>query len=135
VLKYGDLVRKAEHSLKESTHICATVCAQGRPLEDCEMESVLAYYWILQLKVCDLNISDDEIKKLTSGSGNNSEKIELIQSEFLQKSPATFAEVPDSEIKGYARDTQYLERLFMSLAVNIATAQMGKAMLCLTTLI
>ncbi|MFT6865469.1 MAG: hypothetical protein ACJA08_000287 [Cyclobacteriaceae bacterium] len=56
VLKYGDLVRKAEHSLRESVELCAVVCSQGRTLENWEMESILAYIWSLQIKMGDLNL-------------------------------------------------------------------------------
>ncbi|MFY0606003.1 MAG: cytochrome c [Cyclobacteriaceae bacterium] len=104
VLKYGDLVRKAEHSLKESTHLCATVCAQGRPLADWEMESVLAYYWSLQMKVKDLGFSDSELSSIENSKMTNEAKIALIKSKYLQKSPATFAEEPEDKKKGYAHE-------------------------------
>jgi len=101
VLKYGDLVRKAEKSLKESVHLCATVCAQGRPLEDWEMQSVLAYFWSLQMQIGDLNLSDSEKKLLAGSTLTNEEKIALVKSRYLQKSPATFVNPPDNKKKGY----------------------------------
>ncbi len=104
VLKYGDLVRKAEHSLKESTHLCATVCAQGRPLENWEMESVMAYYWSLQLKMKDLNFSDEELVNIETSKMTNEGKIALIKSKYLQKSPATFAKQPEDKKQGYPHE-------------------------------
>ena len=41
--KYGDLVRTAREDLREAIALCATECAQGRELENWEMESVLSY--------------------------------------------------------------------------------------------
>lgn len=99
VLKYGDLVRKAEHSLIESTQLCAVVCSQGRALDDWEMNSILAYMWSLQIKMGDLNISDEDLKAWESNSPE--ENVALIKSKYLQKSPATFAHLPEDKSKGY----------------------------------
>jgi len=99
VLKYGDLVTKAEHSLKESISLCATVCSQGRSLEDWETESILAYFWSLQIKMSDLDMSESDISSFDSKT--NDEKIALIKSKFLQKSPATFVDPPTDKLIGY----------------------------------
>lgn len=100
VLKYGDLVREAEKSLEASIELCATVCSQGRSLEDWEMESILAYLWSLEIKLSDLNLSDTELAQL-EGKGSNKEKIELLKSKYLQKSPATFVDPPKDKQVGY----------------------------------
>ncbi len=101
VLKYGDLVRKAEKASKSLYTFCATVCAQGRPLQDWEMQSVLAYFWSLQMQIGDLNLSDSEKKQLAGTTLTNEEKIALVKSRYLQKSPATFVDPPDNKKKGY----------------------------------
>ncbi len=103
VLKYGDLVRKAEHSLVESTQLCAQVCAQGRRLEDWEVKSILAYYWSLELKVADLSVTEKELGEVNQkmASGSKTEVIKWVKSKYLTKSPATFAKVPKDKSKGY----------------------------------
>lgn len=99
VKKYGDLVLKANESLIESTQLCATVCSQGRRLTDWEMDAVLSYYWSLQLKLSDLDISESEwsvLPELERDSAKN-----LIKSKYLLKSPATFVDPPKDKMKGY----------------------------------
>ncbi|MFY0601356.1 MAG: cytochrome c [Cyclobacteriaceae bacterium] len=102
VLKYGDLVRKAENSLKASTELCAVVCSQGRSLKDWEMESILAYMWSLQMKMGDLDISKEDTEEWKENKSE--ENVALIKSKYLQKSPATFAHLPESKSEGYPFD-------------------------------
>lgn len=102
VLKYGDLVTDAKNSLEGSINLCATVCAQGRPLEGWEMEGILAYLWSLEMKISDLSIADRELDELNGNTLNQAEKIKLIKSKFLKKSPATFVEPPADKKAGYA---------------------------------
>ena len=74
---------KANKSLKESIQLCATVCSAGRELKDDEMEAILAYFWTLEVKVSDLNLSKSELDVLNNAiqSDNNKEEaINLIQS-------------------------------------------------------
>lgn len=103
VLKYGDLVRKAEHSLVESTQLCARVCAQGRTLEEWEVKSILAYYWSLEMKVKDLSVAPDKLREMNEklASGDHEEVIKWVKSKYLTKSPATFTSVPKDKNKGY----------------------------------
>ncbi len=105
VLKYGSLVEKAKGSLKESINLCATVCSQGRELEDWEMKSILSYLWSLQMKVEDLDLSEKEIDYInTLAESDNDSAIAFIKSHYLTKSPATFADLPESKEKGYPFD-------------------------------
>lgn len=99
VLKYGSLVDKAKNSLRGSTQLCAEVCSQGRPLEEWEMNSVLAYYWSLQMKMEDLGLSISEKEQLKTLSKEDATS--LIKSKYLQKSPATFGHLPKDKSKGY----------------------------------
>lgn len=101
VLKYGSLVEPARNSLKGAINLCATVCSQGRSLEDWEMESILAYLWSLGMKVSDLNLSESELYLIDDRKIDNRVKIELIKSKYLLKSPATFSEPPADKQSGY----------------------------------
>ena len=99
VLKYGELVDKAKNSLRESTQLCAQVCSQGRPLEEWEMQSILAYYWSLQLKMEDLGYSPNEIDQVKTMESEKA--IAIIKQRYLQKSAATFGHLPKDKAKGY----------------------------------
>lgn len=104
VKKYGDLVVKANKSLEESIQLCATVCSQGRRLENEEMDALLAYFWSLQLKLSDLNLNDFErsiIYQAYNDADKGDEVIQLIKSKYLLKSPATFGDIPGDKSKGY----------------------------------
>lgn len=102
VLKYGSLVEKAKGSLKGSINLCATVCSQGRELEDWEMKSILSYLWSLQMKMEDLDLSKKEIDHINElAESDNDSAIAFIKSHYLTKSPATFADLPESKEKGY----------------------------------
>lgn len=101
VLKYGDLVRKAEHSLMESIQLCAQVCAQGRKLEEWEMNDILAYLWSIEMKMEDLTLSVEDWEFLNDPNQVSAEKRRLIKSKYLQKSPATFSKPPKSKAAGY----------------------------------
>ncbi|RMF03757.1 MAG: cytochrome c [Bacteroidetes bacterium] len=104
--KYGDLVRPARKNLRAAIALCATECAQGRELEDWEMESILAYLWQIDLKMSDLNLPEEEIRQLEraiqSGSqGDQTDARELLQSAYLSYSPATFVPPPPNREIGY----------------------------------
>ncbi len=103
VLKYGDLVTDAKHSLEGSVQLCAEVCAQGRTLEDWEMESILAYFWSIELKKKDLNWTAYDEKDMKELSDN--ERIQIIKKKYLQKSPATFSKPPADKTAGYPNIT------------------------------
>ncbi|SMG48719.1 Cytochrome C oxidase, cbb3-type, subunit III [Marivirga sericea] len=103
ILKYGSLVDDAKNSLKGSIQLCATVCSQGRELEDWEMTSILSYLSTLQMKVEDLELNIAEFEQMNSLAESNPDSaIAFIKSHYLSKSPATFAELPESKEKGYS---------------------------------
>ncbi|MGJ3233471.1 c-type cytochrome [Marivirga sp.] len=102
ILKYGSLVEDAKNSLKGSIQLCATVCSQGRELEEWEMKSILSYLSTLQMKMKDLEMNDTDIQKMNSLAKSNPDSaIAFIKSHYLTKSPATFSELPESKEKGY----------------------------------
>ena len=104
VKKYGaEVVGKAHKSLRESIQLCAIECSQGRPMKDWELDAVMAYYWSIDFKLKDLNLSGADYNKLNAFAkkGNNQEAIDWLKSFYLQKSPAHFFDAPASKWDGY----------------------------------
>lgn len=102
--KYGDLVKPARNDIRGAIALCATECAQGRELEDWEMESIMAYLWTIDLKMSDLNIpnsSMEMIETALNGKGDMAEAAKMVQSYFLDHSPATFTTPPPNRDEGY----------------------------------
>lgn len=102
--KYGDLVKKARNDIREAIHLCAVECSQGRALEDWEMESVMAYLWTIGLKVKDLKLSEQEmdaVEKAVQKDIDAEAAVSMLQSKYLQGSPATFVDPPNNRKEGY----------------------------------
>lgn len=102
--KYGDLVKAARNNLREAIQLCAVECAQGRRLEDWELESILAYLWTIDLKISDLDLTDEEVKQINQGTRDSSKNIELVallKSKYLQAMPANFATPPEDRQQGF----------------------------------
>ncbi|GAB4242393.1 MAG: hypothetical protein Kow0027_00750 [Saprospiraceae bacterium] len=95
--KYGDLVTKARHDLREAIQLCATECSQGRLLEDWEMESVLAYLWTIGLKMEDLKLSEQEYQLIAEAKNGDEQgkAIATIKEKYLSGMPATFVDPPE----------------------------------------
>ena len=101
--KYGELIKPARYDLREAIQLCATECAQGRPLQDWEMESIVAYLWELELKISDLGMTDIEIESLESAVKNNvlkEEGVKFIKSKYLSGAGATFVDPPADRKSG-----------------------------------
>jgi len=104
VKKYGDMVKAANESLREAIQLCAIECAQGRELESWEIEAILAYFWTLEVKLGDLDLSPVEyamLNQLRYDPQNSAQLQELLSEKFLTKSPATFVSAPDDKVQGY----------------------------------
>lgn len=104
VQKYGDLLDKARNDLKESIQVCAVYCSQGRKMKKWEVEATLAYFWSIQMKMGDLDLSNEEWTYLNENATDKSkqkELVKLIDSKYLDKSPATFSEPPKDKFAGY----------------------------------
>ncbi len=103
--KYGhELADKAHRNLREAIQLCAIGCSQGRPLEDWEIESVLAYFWTLQYKMSDLKLTEAErqtIKQALSGNGDKSAAATLLKSKYADHSPAHFLLPPSDRKAGF----------------------------------
>lgn len=105
IKKYGDLVAAAKHDMRKAIQLCATECAQGRPLAEWEVESILAYLWTLDMKMSDLGFSDSELASLNQdvqSAEAHPELIKTIKSKYLQGSPATFHDAPEDRKEGFA---------------------------------
>lgn len=95
--KYGDLVYEARNDIRKSIQLCATECSQGRAMTDCEIESVLAYFWTLQYTIDDLALESSEeelIKNAMNGKASKEKAVEIIKSSYIDYSPATFIDPP-----------------------------------------
>jgi len=102
--KYGELVKPARNDIREAIQLCAVECAQGRPLKNWELESVLAYLWTLELRMKDLDIEENEwatINRAISKKKDKATAIEMIENKYLKASPATFVTPPSNRKKGY----------------------------------
>ena len=100
--KYGDLVLPARNDIREAIQLCAVECAQGRELKDWELESVLAYLWTIDLKLSDLDLTQDDLDMIYSAIDGNEDgeaAAKLIKSKYSHTSPATFGTAHDSMIK------------------------------------
>jgi len=95
--KYGHvpIIKASNTDIRQAIQLCATQCSQGRTLDDWEIESVLAYYWTLELKIKDLKLSDEsktKIENTLNDNKNGPRAVHLIQARYLDKSPAHFSE-------------------------------------------
>jgi len=115
--KYGDLVVSAKDTLKNAIHLCATVCSQGRDLDDFEMEAVMEYFLSIGYNIKDLNLSESEkftIEKTLQKGIKSQQIIDIIKSKYLDYSPATFLKpIPKKERKlGKGANAQNGEKIF-----------------------
>ena len=100
--KYGQLVFATRNNLREAVQLCATECSQGRLLEDWELESILAYFWELGLKVSDLDLDEAEANQLkfaldpSSDSHLKKEALTLLRTKYPLRYPATFVPPPST---------------------------------------
>ncbi len=95
--KYGHvpIIKAANKDVRQAIQLCATQCAQGRWLEDFEVESLLAYFNTLGLKIKDLNLSTAEFSQVEHALQTNEvlhETVHLRESKYLAHSPAHFTE-------------------------------------------
>lgn len=105
LLKYGDLVKPANESLREAIHLCALVCSQGRDFNEWEMDAVLAYLWSIQYKLGDLDLTPENwelLSQLQGRRGPNPEMAAGLKTFYRSGSPATFVDAPEDKMEGYA---------------------------------
>ena len=107
VKKYGSAVEKARDNIRESIQLCSVGCSQGRSLEEWEIDAVVAYFWSLELKLGDLDISEEEISNLENAVADpNSHDAARtwVESKFARRSPAHFGDVPADKQAGYGHE-------------------------------
>jgi cytochrome c len=92
-LKYGALVANTRDTLANAVQLCAKVCSSGRYLEKWELDAIMHYLNSIDYKLSDLKISADDLQKLNSNDLTNDDKASLLQSYFMDYSPATFLNV------------------------------------------
>lgn len=88
-------IQASNTAIRKAIQLCATQCAQGRLLEDFEVESILSYFNTLGLKIKDLNLSKKERNLIETSINTNKnlhEVVHLLEGKYLTKSPAHFVE-------------------------------------------
>ena len=102
--KYGDLVLDARHDLRGAIQLCAVECAQGEPLSEVEMESVVAYLHTLGLRLGDLPAEAPSVSAVNRAieHGGGRELADQLRSHYSLASPATFVLPPEDRKAGYA---------------------------------
>jgi len=90
VLKYGEGIKVGRASLRNAIQFCAQQCAQGRQLDDDEVEAILHYLWSLDLKITDLNAQTQKI------ISSQSIKQETLKTSSLFYSKASFISPKDA---------------------------------------
>ncbi len=101
--KYGDLVMNARKDLRGAIQLCAVECAQGKPLSEVEMESVVIYLHTIGLKLGDLPAGSPTADRINDAipRGDQAELIEEIKAGYSLASPATFVLPPTDRRAGY----------------------------------
>ena len=101
-------VRAARNSLRKATILCCRECSQGRDPEDWEVDAMLAYFWTLQWRLGDLDITDatlaDWKKRAAEGAKGEEGHIALIadiKALYATQAPATFGEMPEDADTGF----------------------------------
>ena len=104
--KYGDLVEMARRDLRKAIQLCATECAQGEPLNDKEMESVVAYLQTIGATLADLPEDAPSLDRINmairgADAGAKAAVIGGLKASYSTASPATFVLPPDDRQTGY----------------------------------
>lgn len=102
--KYGkELIAPAREDLVNAIQLCSKECSVGRILTPEELEAVLQYFTTLELKLHDLNLSEQELASIAAAGQSDEQKaqnIRLLKSKYIQGYPATFVEeLPKKERK------------------------------------
>ena len=95
--KYGSVpqIKASFNDIRTAIKFCATQCAQGRELEDWEVESILAYYWTKELTIGDLNLDPAEketVKVALETEESSARALHTLEDHYLKSAPAHFAE-------------------------------------------
>lgn len=104
VKKYGDWVIPARDTLENAIQLCAKVCSQGRELEQWEMNAMMHYLHTIGYQKKELGLTASEKNRLAQDTISNEAKKKIIESKYLNHSPATFLEITEQKDRAYGRD-------------------------------
>ena len=102
--RYGDRAKASQNDLREAIRLCSEECSQGRVLEPWEEEAILAYFWSLEVRLEDLNLSESDLntlKEVPEKEKKRKAHVKWFKEFYPLASPATFGEVPVDVAKGY----------------------------------
>lgn len=116
------------YRLTDAIQVCCRFCSAGRYPEAWELDSLVAYFWTLELKMKDLDLGPEDQKKVVAAlSGTDAKAIEeargLVKRSYLNAARATLAEPPkdtNGDVDIYAGgkketgDAQRGEALFLA---------------------
>lgn len=96
--------------LTDAIQICSRFCSAGRYPEPWELDSLVAYFWTLELRLKDLDLSpEDQKKTATALAGTDPKAIEEarghVKQSYLHAAKATLADPPkdtNGEVDIYA---------------------------------
>ena len=102
--KYGELVVPAHDTLENAIQLCAVVCSQGRALTDTEMESMLHFLNSIGYDIGEIGLSHSDHNRIANfNDKTKKELISLINSKYLDYSPATFMKPQKIEERGLGK--------------------------------
>jgi hypothetical protein len=90
--KFGDLVKKGHNDIRVAMQACNSIFANGRTLEEWELESILAYLWTLEIRMKDLKFSEKDANDIESALENNTgnaKAVNLLRRVYPETYPAT----------------------------------------------
>jgi mono/diheme cytochrome c family protein len=105
VKKYGDMVSGARDSLTNAIQLCAEYCSSGRVLDEWEVEAIIHYYKKNELRLKDIQISENDYKNLLFYQKLKPEEKErltkVVMNGYVQGYDATFLETMPKEERKY----------------------------------
>jgi mono/diheme cytochrome c family protein len=105
IKKYGDLVINSRDTLANAIQLCAKYCSSGRSLDQWELEAIMHYYKKNELRINELNLSDEITAKLsrinTLDAEDKKNIKEKVENSFIRAYPATFLETMPRDNRKY----------------------------------
>jgi len=97
--KYGNEVdfSEARKNLRDAIQFCSKHMSRGRKLNEIEIESILKYFWTLDLKIKDLQLNSEELAQLQKSVDNGKSDVVLMQMldrKYVKNFSATFLPIP-----------------------------------------
>lgn len=86
------LVKTGHNNIRKAIQGCNTLYAKGRKLEYWEIESILAFFWTMELKVGELQMPEEDIdivKQAIETNKDNSKAVNVMRRYYREVYPAT----------------------------------------------